>query len=222
GGAGQYTGGGAGAWRQGGGRARRMLGRADARRRRVLASLAIFLVLVTVYQTLILTVVTDDVIRKGIEADEYDMIWVNVAWGVAVLYSVFGAFWLAARIGMRITLVWGLVFFALGNLLLGAAVDLTTTIIARFVEGIGKGLTIAVGRATLYKQFDRMLLVAIGFYGVCAYATRPSTPLVTAFINDRLSWRWIYWVNVPLGLAGLAAVLRYIRPDWPPKPAHVP
>ena len=67
-------------------------------RRHALAALAIFLVLFTVYQTLVLTVVTDDVIRKGIEADEYDMIWVNVAWGVAVLYSVFGAFWLSGRI----------------------------------------------------------------------------------------------------------------------------
>jgi MFS family permease len=150
------------------------------------------------------------------------MIWVNVAWGAAILYSAFGAFWLAARYGMRITLAWGLAFFALGNLFLGAAVDLTSTIAARFVEGIGKGLTIAVGRSTLYKQFDRALLVAIGFYGVCAYATRPSTPLVTALINDWLSWRWIYWVNVPLALAGLLAVLRYIRPDRPPKPAHVP
>jgi MFS family permease len=190
-------------------------------RRRGLAALAIFLVLATVYQTLVLTVVTDDVIRKGIEADEYDMIWVNVAWGVAVLYSVFAAFWLSVRYGMRITLAWGVLIFAIGNLLLGAAVDLTSTIIARFVEGIGKGLTIAVGRSTLYKQFDRRLLVAIGFYGVCAYATRPSTPLVTAFVNDWLSWRWIYWVNVPLALTGLAAVLRYIRPDRPPKPVHL-
>jgi MFS family permease len=186
-----------------------------------MAAVAIFLVLVTVYQTLVLTVVTDDVIRKGIEADSYDMIWVNVAWGVAILYSLFAAFWLAGRYGMKITLTWGLLFFALGNLLLGAAVDLTSTIIARFVEGIGKGLTIAIGRATLYKQFDRMLLVAIGFYGVCAYATRPSTPIVTAYVNEWLSWRWIYWVNVPLALAGVIAVLRYIRPDRPPKPAHL-
>jgi MFS family permease len=194
---------------------------AGAGRRHALAALAIFLVLVTVYQTLVLTVVTDDVIRKGIEADEYDMIWVSVVWGVAILYSVFAAFWLAARYGMRITLAWGLVFFAIGNVLLGAAVDLTSTIVARFVEGIGKGLTIAVGRSTLYKQFDRMLLVAIGFYGVCAYATRPSTPLVTAYVNEWLSWRWIYWMNVPLALLGLWAVVRYIRPDRPPKPAHV-
>src|SRR4051794_18079285 len=190
-------------------------------RRHAVAALAIFLVLITVYQTLVLTAVTDDVIRKGIRADEYDMIWVDVAWGVAIIYSLFGAFSLSGRYGTRIALAWGLLFFALGNLLCGAAVDLASMIVARFVEGIGKGLTIAIGRATLYKQFDRMLLVAIGFYGVCAYATRPSTPLVTAYVNDWLSWRWIYWMNVPIALAGLVAVLRFLRRDRPPKPAHV-
>jgi MFS family permease len=191
-------------------------------RRQFLAALAIYLVLMTVYQTLVLTSITDDVIRKAIEADPYDMIWVNVAWGVAVIYSVFGAFRLVGLLGMRITLAWGMLFFALGNLLLGMAVDLKTTIGARFVEGIGKGLVIAIGRASLYKQFDRMLLIAIGFYGVFSYATRPSTPLVTAYVNDWLSWRWIYWVNVPIALAGLVGVLRYLRPDRPPKPVHVP
>jgi MFS family permease len=186
-----------------------------------MAALAIFLVLITVYQTLVLTAVTDDVIRKGIEADEYDMIWGDVAWGVAIIYSLFGAFWLSGRFGTRITLACGLLFFSLGNLLCGAAVGLEGMIFARFVEGIGKGLTIAIGRSTLYKQFDRRLLVAIGFYGVCAYATRPLTPLVTAFINDWASWRWIYWVNVPVALAGLVAVLRYLRHDRPPTPVHV-
>jgi DHA2 family multidrug resistance protein len=187
-----------------------------------LAAFAIFLVLITVYQTLVLTAVTDDVIRKGIEADEYDMIWGDVAWGVAIIYSLFGAFWLTGRIGARISLACGLAFFALGNLLCGAAVGLPGMVFARFVEGIGKGLTIAIGRATLYKQFDRRLLVAVGFYGVCAYATRPLTPLVTAYINEWASWRWIYWVNVPLALAGLAAVLRYLKHDRPAKPVRIP
>ena len=186
-------------------------------RREFLASQAIFLVLITVYQTLVLGAVTDDVIRKGIEADSYDMIWSSVSWGVAILVSLFVGMGVAGRVGVRITLAWGLVFFALGNLLCGAAVDLTTMVLARAVEGVGKGMTIAMGRAALYKQFDRLLVVAIGFYGVCAYATRPITPLLTAYLNDRLSWRWIYWINVPLALLGLAAVLKFLRPDRPAK-----
>jgi MFS family permease len=187
-----------------------------------LAAFAIFLVLITVYQTLVLTAVTDDVIRKGIEADEYDMVWGDVAWGVAIIYSLFGAFRLSAQFGTRISLFCGLLFFALGNLLCGVAADLPAMVFARFVEGIGKGLTIAIGRATLYKQFDRRLLVAIGFYGVCAYATRPLTPLLTAYINEWASWRWIYWVNVPVAIAGAAAVLKYLKHDRPPKPMAVP
>ena len=57
----------------------------------VLAALAVVPILATVYQTLVLTDVTADVIRKGIEADSYQMIWTNVAWGVATLYGLFGA-----------------------------------------------------------------------------------------------------------------------------------
>jgi MFS family permease len=149
-----------------------------------LAALAVVPILLTVYQTLVLTDVTSDVIRKGIEGDKYSMIWTNVCWGVATLYGVFAGLWAMPRFGARIMLQIGLVWFAVGNLLCGAAVDVTTLSAAKLVEGIGKGLVIILCRSTLYRHFDRMVIVAIGFYGVSAYATRPTTPLVTALIND--------------------------------------
>jgi len=64
-----------------------------------LAAVAIVPILATVYQTLVLTDVTDDVIRKGIEAEHYSMIWTNVCWGVATLYGVFAGIWAMARFG---------------------------------------------------------------------------------------------------------------------------
>src|SRR5216684_4263096 len=91
-----------------------------------LAALAIVPILATVYQTLVLTDVTDDVIRKGIDAEHYAMIWTNVAWGVTVIYGVFAGIWAMARFGARDTLLVGLVWFALGNLLCGAATDVPT------------------------------------------------------------------------------------------------
>jgi MFS family permease len=126
--------------------------------------------------------------------------------------------WAMARIGARQTIAIGLALFALGNGLCGASVDVPSLAAARLVEGVGKGMTIGLYRATLYRQFDRAILVAVGIYGVIAYATRPATPLVTAYVNDLLSWRWVYWVNVPVALLGLALVLRTFRPDRPPKP----
>ena len=89
---------------------------------------------------------------------------------------------------------------------------------AKVVEGLGKGASIIICRSLLLRQFDRALLYAIGFYGVAAYSTRPATPLVTACVNDLLSWRWIFWVNVPIAALAIPLVLRFIRPDRPPSP----
>jgi MFS family permease len=175
-------------------------------------------ILATVYQTLVLTDVTDDVIRKGIDGEHYSMIWTSVCWGIAVLYGVFAGIWAMARYGGRDTLLVGLGWFALGNLLCGAATDVTTLAGAKLVEGIGKGMVIVICRSLLYRQFDRMVIVAIGIYGVIAYATRPTTPLLTAWVNDALSWRWVFWVNVPLGLLAFPLVRRFVKPDRPPRP----
>jgi MFS family permease len=191
-------------------------------RRHWLAALAMLFVLFAPYQTLVQTVITDDAVRKGIEADDYDMIWVQVAYGVGVLYGVFVALWLSARIGARSTIALGLVGFALGNVLCGAAGGLVSLALGRFVDGFGKMMVMGIGRATLYKQFDRMLLVAIGFYGVFAYSTRHWTPLIQASLDVWLSWRWMYWVFVPVALVALALVWRYFRPDRPPRPLHLP
>ena len=183
-----------------------------------LAAIAVVPILATVYQTLVLTDVTDDVIRKGIEAEHYDMIWTTVCWGVATLYGVFTGIWAMARFGSRDTLIAGLVLFALGNLLCGGAFDVNSMSAAKLVEGLGKGMIIVLCRAMLYRQFDRMVMVAIGFYGVIAYSSRPTTPLLTALINDQFSWQWIFWINVPLSLLGLLLVRHFVKPDRPPRP----
>jgi MFS family permease len=187
-----------------------------------LAALAILFVLFTPYQTLVQTVITDDAVRKGIEADEYDMTWVSVGYGVGVLYGLFAGMSLSFRIGKRYTLVLAMLVFSAGNVLCGAATGLVSLAVGRFVEGFGKMLAMAVGRVTLYKQFDRALLVAIGFYGIFAYSTRHITPLVNAYLDVYLSWRWMYWAYVPVGIAAAVLVWRYIRPDRTPRPMHVP
>src|SRR5262245_29706497 len=129
-----------------------------------LVALAMLLVLFTPYQTLVQTVITDDAIRKGVQADTYSMTWVQVAYAVGLLYGAFVGIWLSLRLGARYTIMLGLVGFALGNLLCGAADSLETLALGRFVDGFGKMLVMVLGRATLYKHFDHMLLVAIGFY----------------------------------------------------------
>jgi MFS family permease len=191
-------------------------------RRHWLAALAVLFVFFAPYQTLVQTVITDDAVRKGVDVDSYDMTWTQIGYSVGLLYGAFTGLWLSARIGARYTIALGLLGFALGNLLCGAAVGLESLTLGRFVDGFGKLMVMAICRTTLYKQFDRLLLVAIGFYGIFAYATRNATPLLQAQLDVWLSWRWTYWCFIPIGLLGMVLVLRYLRPDRPPRPVHLP
>ena len=186
-----------------------------------LAALAMLFVLFAPYQTLVQTVIIDDEIRLGVEVDSYDMIWVNVAYLVGFIYGLFAGTILSVRIGKRVYARHGLLVFCVGNVLCGAATGLFSLAFGRFVEGFGKLMLMAVGRATLYKQFDRALLVAIGFYGVFAYSTRYWTPLINAYIDVYLSWRWTYWAYVPVSLIATVLVWCFFRPDRPPQPVRM-
>ena len=180
-----------------------------------LAALAMLFVLFAPYQTLVQTVIIDDEIRLGVEVDSYDMIWVNVAYLVGFhLRSLRGHGLVRSDRKARYARH-GLLVFCLGNVLCGAATGLFSLAFGRFVEGFGKLMLMAVGRATLYKQFDRALMVAIGFYGVFAYSTRYWTPLINAYIDVYLSWRWTYWAYVPISLIAIGTRLVFL----PTRPA---
>ena len=190
-------------------------------RRHWLAALAVLVVFFAPYQTLVQTVITDDAVRKGVDVDSYDMTWVQVGYVVGLLYGAFTGLWLAPRIGARYTIAVGLLGFALGALMTGSAVGLLSLALGRCLDGFGKLMVTVVCRTTLYKQFERMLLVGIGFYGIFAYATRNATPLLMAELDVGLSWRWMYWSQVPIALLGMVLVWRYFLPDRPAQPVRL-
>ena len=191
-------------------------------RRHWLAALAVLFAFFAPYQTLVQTVITDDAVRKGVDVDSYDMTWGQVGYVVGLLYGAFTGLWLSARLGARYTMALGMLGFALGALLTGSAVGLVSLALGRCLDGFGKMMVVALCRTTLYKQFDRLLLVGIGFYGIFAYATRNATPLLMAEFDVALSWRWMYWSHVPIALVGMVLVWRYLRQDRPPQPVRLP
>jgi MFS family permease len=177
---------------------------------------AIMPILGTVYQTLVLTDLADDVIRRGIESDSRDGIWLSAVWGLFTIYGVFGGLGLSKKLGIRNTILLGTGIFILGNFLCGMANSFSSMLFARGVEGVGKGMVIILVRSYLYAQFDQMLLSAVLLYGSLAYATRGTSPLIAAMINEALSWRWIYWINIPLGFVSMSLIyllLPYDRPS---------
>ena len=168
------------------------------------------------------TVITDDAVRKGIEADDYDMTWVTVAYGVGVIYGLFAGMSVSRSDRQAVHAGPGHARVLRRQHPLWRRDRARRTGIRPFCRGVRQDAGDGRRPRHSLQAVRPRLLVAIGFYGVFAYSTRHVTPLVNAYLDVYLSWRWMYWAYVPIGLIAAALVWRFIRPDRPPKPVHVP
>jgi EmrB/QacA subfamily drug resistance transporter len=122
--------------------------------------------------------------------------------------------WLADRYGTRRVFAAAIGVFTLGSLACGLAPNLWSLTAARVVQGLGGAMMMPVGRLALVRGFDRS-----EFVNAMAVATIPGLigptigPLLGGFFATYLSWRMIFFVNIPFGLAGLW-LTRRAMPDY--------
>jgi EmrB/QacA subfamily drug resistance transporter len=128
---------------------------------------------------------------------------------LAVFLPVSG--WLAERFGARRVFCWAIGFFSLGSALCGAATSLTTLVLFRIIQGLGGAMMVPVGRLILLRSVPPARMVAaMVWFTVPPTLGRMVGPLFGGAIVTFTSWRWIFLVNVPFGLLGIAMALSYI------------
>jgi EmrB/QacA subfamily drug resistance transporter len=129
---------------------------------------------------------------------------------LAIFIPVSG--WTADRFGARNVFRTAIGVFVLGSIACALASSLTDFVIARAVQGAGGAMMTPVGRLVLVRTFDKRALVA-----AMAWVTIPALigpligPPVGGFITTFASWHWIFLINVPIGLIGIALASRYIE-----------
>jgi EmrB/QacA subfamily drug resistance transporter len=120
--------------------------------------------------------------------------------------------WLADQFGRKRVFLASLGVFTAGSLLSGLAPDLPLLVVARILQGVGGGAIFPVGMAMIYEQVPpgrRGLAMGIWSLGI---ATAPALgPLVGGLIVTTLGWRWLFFVNVPIGLLGVLVGARVLR-----------
>src|ERR1700754_3559621 len=109
--------------------------------------------------------------------------------------------------GRKIVLQVGLVVFLIGSALCGLAQNLTMLIVFRAIQGLGGGGLIVSAQAAIGDVVPpRERGKWTGLFGAVFGVSSVAGPLIGGFLTTNVSWRWIFYVNVPLGLAALGVL----------------
>ena len=120
--------------------------------------------------------------------------------------------WVADRFGARTVFCSAIAVFTAGSLLCAAAVSLPTLIAARCFQGLGGAMMVPVGRLVLLRSVDKSEMVdALAYLTVPALIGPVVGPPLGGFITTYFHWRWIFWINLPIGALGIALALRFIE-----------
>jgi EmrB/QacA subfamily drug resistance transporter len=121
--------------------------------------------------------------------------------------------WLADRYGARAIFRLAILVFTLGSIACGLSSSIPEIVAARVVQGIGGSMMMPVGRLVILRSIPKHELV-----GSLAWLTIPALlgpvlgPPVGGFITTYFEWRWIFWINVPVGILGIVLATLYL-PD---------
>ena len=119
--------------------------------------------------------------------------------------------WVADKLGARTVFCSAIIVFTLGSVLCGASSTLAELIGARVFQGLGGAMMVPVGRLVLLRSVPKSEMVdSLAYLTVPALIGPVVGPPLGGFITTYFHWRWIFWINVPIGLLGIALTLRFI------------
>src|SRR5271155_383388 len=131
---------------------------------------------------------------------------------LAVFIPISG--WMADRFGTRRVFASAIGIFALGSFLCGISSNIHVLVADRILQGVGGAMMVPVGRLTLVRTFARSELVrAMSFVAIPGLIGPMLGPITGGLIVGYLHWRFIFFVNIPIGLTGLYLVYRHL-PDY--------
>ena len=154
-----------------------------------------------------------------------DLQWIIDAYALTLAALLLTAGSIADLAGRRRVFAVGIVVFTLGSALCGAAPDATFLAVSRALQGVGGAIMFATSLALLAQAFEPAARgVAFGVFGAVTGVAVAVGPVLGGAITSGLSWRWIFFVNLPIGVFALVATLLRVdesrvpganRPDWP-------
>jgi DHA2 family multidrug resistance protein len=150
-------------------------------------------------------------IQGSLSAGQEEVTWVLTSYLVANAVVIPMSGWIARFMGRKRYLLASLVVFTLSSMLCGAATSLWQIVLFRIVQGIGGGGLQPMSLAILMETFPpRQRGLAMGIFGMGIVVGPILGPLLGGYFTDNFSWRWIFYINLPIGILALFMIYSFI------------
>ncbi len=148
----------------------------------------------------------------SLDTDIYGIQWVVISYLISGAIGMNTVAWMGAAIGHRNTFIVGLLLFTISSALCGQAPNIEMMVLFRFLQGFGEGIVAPIGMTILFRLFrpeERGMAMGI-FASACCLAPAIG-PTVGGILTEHFNWRWVFYVNIPVGLMGIGLSLFFLR-----------
>jgi MFS transporter, DHA2 family, multidrug resistance protein len=150
-------------------------------------------------------------IAGSLSATTDEATWVLTSYLVANAVVLPASSWMSLRFGRKRFLVTCIVIFTASSFLCGAATNLATILVARAVQGAGGGALQPLAQSILLESFPPQKRgAAMAMYGLGVVVAPVLGPTLGGFLTDEYSWRWAFYINIPVGVLAVFMISRFV------------
>jgi len=151
-------------------------------------------------------------IAGSVSATNDEATWVLTFYLLSSAVVLPASGWFSLRFGRKRFLMASIVIFTIASFFCGAANSLIAILIARLVQGAGGGALQPLSQAILTESFPpEKRGMAMGLFGLGVVVAPVLGPTLGGWLTDTYSWRWAFYINIPVGILALVMIQRYIK-----------
>jgi DHA2 family multidrug resistance protein len=150
--------------------------------------------------------------RGNLSASVEEITWVATGYILSTVLIMPLVGMMSERYGRKRFYMASVFLFSVSSLFCAASWDLTSLVVFRIIQGIGGGAIIPLGQAILRESFPpEEQGIAMGMYGFGVVLGPAFGPTLGGWLTDNFTWRWIFFVNIPIGILNLVLITRFLH-----------
>jgi DHA2 family multidrug resistance protein len=140
--------------------------------------------------------------------------WVSTGYSIANVIVIPLSAFLGVRFGKKRYFIFSLIAFTLASVMCGLATNLSMLIIGRVIQGLGGGGLLAKAQALMFETFPPAEQAKASMVFILGVIAGPAIgPALGGYLTDNFGWRWIFFINVPLGIMAIFMCTTFLLPD---------